>query len=232
MLAQDVARIANLGLPVLCTDTCSVLDIMRDPTRDSARAHERVAAQALLASMTTGPTLIGLVAEQVRREFDDNAPKVEQEATQALLKLRERIVRATDIDKVFGGAGEVDLSHLDDHVPRARAVADQWMAVSATAGQSPEVAGRALARMLAPHTPSKKGKDSMKDCVVIETYLEVIAALRTAGLRSKIVFASSNIDDYANERRGVLNPDLQTEFTPLNIEYAPNLAAAKHWLGI
>jgi hypothetical protein len=41
MSPQDVARIASLGLPVLCTDTCSVLDIMRDPTRDSARAHER-----------------------------------------------------------------------------------------------------------------------------------------------------------------------------------------------
>jgi hypothetical protein len=158
MSPQDVARIANLGLPVLCTDTCSVLDIMRDPTRDSARAHERVAAQALLASMSTGPTLISLVADQVRREFDDNAPKVEQEATQALLKLRERIVRANDIDKVFGGVGEVHLAHLDDHVPRARAVADRWMAVSDTAGQSPEVAGRALARMLAPHTPSKKGQ--------------------------------------------------------------------------
>ncbi|WP_259223612.1 hypothetical protein [Bradyrhizobium japonicum] len=205
---------------------------MRDPTRDSARAHERAAAQALLTSMTAGPTLISVVADQARREFGDNAPKVEQEATQALLKLRERITRANDIDKAFGGVGEVDLTHLDDHVPRARAVADRWMVTSATAGQSGEVAGRALARMLAPHTPSKKGKDSMKDCVVIETYLDVIAALRTAGLRSKIVFASSNIDDYANERRGVLNPDLQAEFVPLNIEYAPNLAAAKHWLGI
>lgn len=232
MSPQDVARVASLGLPVLCTDTCSVLDIMRDPTRDSARARERVAAQALLTSMTVGPALISLVADQVRREFNDNAPKVEQEGKQALLKLRERIVRANEIDKVFGGVGEVDLSHLDDHVPRARAVADQWMATSATAGQSQEVAGRALARMLAPHTPSKKGKDSMKDCVVIETYLEVISALRAAGLKSRIVFASSNIDDFANERRGVLNPDLQAEFAPLNIEYAPNLAAAKHWLGI
>jgi hypothetical protein len=44
---------------------------MRDPTRDSARAHERVAAQALPTSMTVGPTLISLVADQVRREFDD-----------------------------------------------------------------------------------------------------------------------------------------------------------------
>ena len=81
---------------------------------------------------------------------------MEQEATQALLKLRERIVRANDIDKAFGGVREVDLAHLDYHVSRARTVADQWMATSATAGRFPEVAGRALARMLTPNTPFKK----------------------------------------------------------------------------
>jgi hypothetical protein len=72
----------------------------------------------------------------------------------------------------------------------------------------------------------------MKDCVVIETYLDVVSALRVAGLASRIVFASSNTADYANEQHGVLNADLQAEFTPLNIQYAPNLAAAKHWLGL
>ncbi|MCK1695230.1 hypothetical protein [Bradyrhizobium sp. 144] len=231
MTPQEVSHIAGLGLPVLCTDTCSVLDILRDPTRDTARAHERLAAQALLAAMTTGAALVSLVADQVRREFAENIPKVEQEATQALTKLRERVIRANEIDKVFGGAGVVDLSHLDDHVQRARVVADDWMAASNTVGPTPAIADRAFARLMAPRTPGKRGQ-SMKDCVVIETYLEVVSALRVAGLASRIVFASSNTADYANEQRGVLNGDLQAEFTTLNIQYAPNLPAAKYWLGL
>src|SRR2546423_1318450 len=112
MTPQELARIAGLGLPVLCTDTCSVLDIMRDPTRVTARAHERVAAQALLAAMSTGPGLISLIADQMQREFAENAPKVEQEATDALTTLRERIQHANEIDKAFGGAGVVNLAHL------------------------------------------------------------------------------------------------------------------------
>jgi hypothetical protein len=231
MTPQEVARIAGLGLPVLCTDTCSVLDIMRDPTRDTARAHERVAAQALLAAMTTGPQLVGLVADQVRREFAENVPKVEQEAIQALTKLRERIIRANEIDRVFGGTGVVDLSHLNDHVQRTYAMADHWMAASETVRPSPAIADRAFARLMAPHTPGRRGQ-SMKDCVVIETYLEAITALRAAGLTSRIVFASSNTADYANEQRGILNADLQAEFTPINVQYAPNLSAAKHLLGV
>jgi len=231
MTPQEVSRVVGLGLPVLCTDTCAVLDILRDPTRDTARAHERLAAQALLAAMTTGPRLASLVADQVRREFAENLPKVEQEATQALTKLRERVIRTNEIDKVFGGTGVVDLSHLDDHVQRARAVADDWMAASNTVSPSPAIAGRAFARLMEPRTPGKRGQ-SMKDCVVIETYLDVVSALRVAGLASRIVFASSNTADYANERRGVLNADLQAEITTLNIQYAPNLSAAKHWLDL
>lgn len=231
MTLQEVARVAGLGLPVLCPDTCSVLDIMRDPTRDTARTHERVAAQALLVAMSTGPTLIGLIADQVQREFAENLPKVELEATKALSTLRERIMRANEIDKAFGGAGVIDLSHLDDHVQRTRAVVDQWMTASNAVQPSPLIPDRAFARLMAPRTPGKRGQ-SMKDCVVIETYLEVAAALRAAGLRSRIVFASSNTADYADEQRGMLNADLQAEFVALNMSYAPNLAAAKHQLGI
>ena len=72
----------------------------------------------------------------------------------------------------------------------------------------------------------------MKDCVVIETYMDVIAKIRDAGLTSKVVFASSNTKDYMGETGRILNPDLAAEFAKLSIEYAPNLAAARHFLGL
>ena len=40
---MDTAAVADLAKPILCVDTCSLLDIMRDPTRETARAHERQA---------------------------------------------------------------------------------------------------------------------------------------------------------------------------------------------
>jgi hypothetical protein len=97
--------------------------------------------------------------------------------------------------------------------------------------QTTDIASRAFNRVSRAITPARRGKDSMKDCVVIETYLDIIATLRSAGLRTPIVFASSNTKDYAQENSSRLKSDLAAEFTALNIEYAPNLSAAKDLLG-
>ena len=94
------------------------------------------------------------------------------------------------------------------------------------------IASRAFLRLNQARAPARKGKDSMKDCVVIETYLDVAARLRAAGLKSKIVFASSNTKDYTGDTRRALRPDLAEEFALLEMEYAPNLAAARHLLGL
>jgi hypothetical protein len=96
----------------------------------------------------------------------------------------------------------------------------------------PEIASRALLRLNQARTPARKGRDSMKDCVVIETYLDAVGELRAAGLESKIVFVSPNTKDYAGEPGRALKPDLAQEFATLGMEYAPNLAAAKHLLGM
>ena len=66
---------------------------------------------------------------------------------------------------------------------------------------------------------------------MIETYLDVVRQLRNARLAAPIVFVSSNIKDYAEETGVRLRTDLAEEFAALNLEFAPNLAAAKHLLG-
>ncbi len=100
------------------------------------------------------------------------------------------------------------------------------------ASQGPDIPSKALARLNQARTPARKGKDSMKDCVVVETYLDVVGALRAAGHANPIVFASSNLKDYATETRSTLKPDLAAEFAALNFQFAPNFAAAKHMLRI
>jgi hypothetical protein len=66
----------------------------------------------------------------------------------------------------------------------------------------------------------------------VATYLHIVGKLRAAGLKSCVVFVSSNKNDYAAENGSTLKPDLATEFAALGIEYAPNLGAAKHLLGV
>jgi len=227
-----IGGIAALGAPVLCLDTCSVLDIMRDPTRETARAHERMAAIDLLMAIETGTALVSLVADQVRFEFAANAKVVEDEATETLLRLRQQLARIDAIAAVFGPTGRTDLSHWDGHVARSRAIVDRWMAAATPVRESDYIASRALLRLNQARTPARKGRDSMKDCVVIETYLDVVTELRAAGLAARIVFVSSNTKDYMGETGRALNADLAAEFASVDMDYAPNLAAARHLLGL
>src|ERR1017187_5578219 len=118
MRAGGIGEVAALGAPVLCLDTCAVLDIMRDPTRNAVRSHEHAAAIDLLSAMETGTDPVGLVADQVRFEFAANLQTVEDEALESLLQLRRQLARIDAIAAVFGRAGQTDLSHLDGHVAR------------------------------------------------------------------------------------------------------------------
>jgi hypothetical protein len=227
-LSDIVAR----GAPVLCLDTCIILDIMRDPTLDSASSADRVAALTLLSAMATKNNLVGFLAAQVAIEFGEHVKPVEEEAERALSKLRDRLKRLDAINVALGGKGVVDVSHYGDCVSRSKSIAERLIAAAAPVSQSDETTARAFKRLNEARTPASKGKQSMKDCVVIETYLDAVVELRKAGLKSPIVFASSNVKDYAGETGSVLRPDLATEFAALDMEYAPNLSAAKHYLGL
>ena len=72
----------------------------------------------------------------------------------------------------------------------------------------------------------------MKDCVIVECYLEVTGQLRRAGLSAPVVFVSSNTRDYHAPGSSHLAPDIAGDFGALQMEYAPNFGAAKHLLGL
>lgn len=228
----SVPDIVRRGAAVLCLDTCIILDIMRDPTRDNASSADRAAALFLLSAMETKTHLVWLLAEQVSMEFQEHLAPVEEEADKAIKKLCARLRRLDAINAALGGVGTVDTSHYDDYVPRSKAIAERVAQAALPVPQSDEITARAFKRLNEARTPATKGKQSMKDCVVIETYLDVASELRKEGLVSPIVFASSNIKDYAGETGSTLRSDLAAEFAALGMDYAPNLSAAKHFLGL
>jgi hypothetical protein len=227
---MDVLAIASASVPVLCIDTCSILDIMRDPTRDAAKPHDRRAAIDLVSAAESG-RLICLMAEQVAIEFSDHDRPVQEEAERNLKKVREQIERINNLSAVFGSPGNVDFTHLDDHVLRARAVVGRWLAKLDKVVPSSITPAKAFARVNACIAPARRGKESSKDCLVYETYLEAVSALRNVGVTTPIVFLSSNTSEYCTEGR-VLKSEIAAEFGAIKLEYAPNMGAAKYSLGL
>lgn len=227
----DRARLLGSPGPILCVDTCSVLDIFRDPTREIFKADDVQAALKLVDAFADGRAHC-LVAEQVRTEFAEHVDRIQREADQALAGLHRRLAHVHGLASALGATGALNLSALHELTQRGRALSQKLMDGGIALATTEEVVNRAYTRMVEPRTPARRGKDSMKDCVVIETYLDAVAELRAAGHIEPVVFVSSNVTDYTGEGHRKLPADLAAEFARSNIEFAPNLPAAQYFLGV
>lgn len=228
----EVGDLTSVGLPILCVDTCTVLDVIRDITREPMRLSDAQAGLDILLSAETPGKLVVLIADQVTLEMAANGKQVHEEAEAHLTKFAEQAQRIHDIAIAYGATGVMSTSHLKGHASRAQSVLDRWVAVAKQVAQGHGVIGRAFDRVNSARTPARKGKDSMKDCVVVETYLEAAQQLRSAGLTSRIVFASSNTKDYRQPASSHLQADIAADFAARSIEYAPNFGAAKFLLSL
>ena len=220
--------VAAAGLPVVCLDTCCILDVVRSPVRDDVGFNERREALELVRLVETG-SVVSLVAEQVLAEFGDNLSLVETEAECAVRAHADRIHAVDALVGLTGPTVTTGVAHLAEHVARTRAWAERLVQASWVVAPDAGVLPRAFARVMQARTPARRGKDSMKDCVVIETYLAAVAGLRHLGLASPVVFASSNVRDYGE--RGTFRPDLEGEAAAVDLRYMPNLAAARNAVG-
>lgn len=229
--ASDIARLTAGGAPVLMLDTCALLDVVRDVTRKEAKGHLVRAAVSILDAAEQGRLEL-LIADQVRTELNANLQGVQEEASAKLTKFLKQVEEVSDIAAVYGAVGSVAAAHLSDHVVRARAILDRLLPRAMSVSPGPEVAQRAFHRVSHAVLPSRPGKESMKDCHIIETYLETAAQLRQAGFSGHMVFGSSNTDDYHDKGTNRLHQSLAAEFAAFNLEYGSNFGSMRHLLGV
>lgn len=216
-----------MDIPVLCLDTCIVLDILRDPARKDVRVHEHEASLALLSAAQSGTALETLVAEQVSREFLANVQQVQQDATRSIAALTRQVGKLNKLVALYGASRPIDLAHWNGHDLRSRNTAERWLQVGTTVRQTSNTLSNAFLRVNQALTPASRGKQSMKDCVILETYLEHIRSLRAGGRTAPAVFVSSNTKDYAAADKTTIKDDIKDEFQSLGLEYAPNMGAAR-----
>lgn len=112
---QEIASLAALGAPVLCVDTCTVLDVIRDITRETVMPSDVAAGLALLAAAETGSDLVVLMAEQVDLELTTHIEGVEQEASNGLTRFQSQAQRIHDVAVAYGARGLLQVQHIAGH---------------------------------------------------------------------------------------------------------------------
>lgn len=223
-VAEAVRRIVAANAPLLCIDTCSILDLLRDPTRGGFnRQHAQAALHLINRSEEKPPSLTIVLAEQVLRELDDNIAEVHAQAERGIEKLNAALEICDAYGVLPAGGGNAIASNdfctaAENLIQRIRRSAIHLRGSVA----STKLAHR---RVIDARAPAATGKQSMKDCVIIENYLQLVERVRAQGFNQRSVFITSNTNDY---RQGsTLHPDLGGDFQRVGLTFATNYPQAR-----
>ena len=227
--SDAVDRISRCGAPLLCIDACTLLDILRGPMRRSFGTEDAKSVRYFLDLAEEKPKrLTLLVAEQVDRELNDHIDEIQTEGKRAITQLDENIEIAMGTLAAFG----ITLPDAEwrfspfNYDQQMRAVVDRIRTCALVVEAPTGTNDRAIYRIVNHLAPAQRGKEA-KDCVIIETYLQVIEAARCRGFDERVCFISSNTKDYADDRARLPRDNLAEEFKALSVYYATRFATAR-----
>jgi hypothetical protein len=210
----------------LCLDTCVYLDFLDRAFMGKQITNEITRYETLIKNSSFCLVAPAIISDEYKRNVDNVTERKKIEIREIIKKWNglEPVHRAIDplLEGLIlnQGVGERAIDYLKN---KSQDLID-W-AITIESDGNLEI--KAFARMVTTKLPGKRGKNSSGDCLICETILTLTAALRAGGFDKKVVFVSTNKDDFGdNSARmsGKLHPDLLVEFTPLNIDYEPVLA--------
>jgi len=225
-IVAAVAQIRGDDRPVLLLDTCILLDIIRVTMRCLGTDFVQRANQlhGLLTSAPPGCSLV--VASMVHTEWNNNAPRTVNEVRVHLNQIQDQAIHFHEACNALGialGYGPPAYPMVSLHT-RLGDLSRQIIDLAIRLDPDGECSSRAVARVVGNLPPSQQGGE-MKDCVIVEEYLELTRQLRANGFARKCVFCTSNVNDYGNP-----HPYLAPDFATANLIFTSNLIWAMHQL--
>ena len=230
-IQELVAELLSRPRPVLCLDTCDLLDVIRGITPQylpAPRSFYRI-ERALSVDSTTLQVVITYL---VKHEWEQNAEGVRLQEAGNLRTLASQLESIAEA-KSYAGLDPMivpDLggqSLIDGLVNLARRVIDR----AAILQQDRSSIDRALERVMNQRRPSHKNE--IKDSIHLEHYLERARQLRAANYGEPCLFVSSNKADFwAAGGQSRIHPEIEPDFNAAGLTFYPRLEVAVRSLGI
>lgn len=224
-LTEIVDLMVRQPAPVLCLDTCSLLDVWRTLLRIDVQVLD--SAQSVdTAIVTTPPQLWSVIVDQVQVEWDRNLPTVRQEAGTRLRELETALKRVHDVVERMPTLTRPNHTSLNSFLldPFLEGLTKSIFSHSVRLELNESAGAKALKRNLSRCAPAEQG-GSIEDCVIIEHYLGLASALKAREFANPVIFVSSNSNDYG--KPGKLLGSLQAEFDGAGLQFAVHLAHAR-----
>ncbi len=220
----DVLTTANKNILVL--DTCTLLDVIRSPFRDTMPIVEL--ALRMDTELMAGTLPFSLVLPSLfDREWSDNIPTIREELFKALERHRSQSNNFQQLHRhLYGSPLLIPDVTTFAFAERLEQACDRIIAASGVIEHQDQCDLRAMQRVRDKRAPSQKGKQSAKDCQIFEETLELGRQLQARGMVRKVVFASSNETDYG--KTGTPFPDIKADLDAISGEFASSLNYAYH----
>lgn len=222
-----VNEIINHPAPILFIDTCTLLDIIRLPFRQK----KSTTAKAYLDSAENAIQLIKdnklriVILPLILKEFGDNLPGTEDELSRHVKNLSSSLeilysLHSKSHDKLI----VPDLLSFKTELILKK-ICNDLLELGIHVKQNDDTTLRANNRVIMNIPPSRKG--TLKDCIIYEHCLEMAALLRNQGFNEKMVFFTSNTEDFCENKIKAKQP-IHNELSNFNIGLCVNWTWAIH----
>ncbi len=222
---------------VICLDTCAILDILRNPIRETVTVDQLEATLYLLRAIEE-KRILPIVSETVEIEFSQHLSNVVRDTDEGVRSLLE--TSPSQSEKLLRLSRLIGIDTTDSTFIRAQytgrltRVAEKWLSASTVIHESDGVKELAQQRVTNQRKPASKISEADSDCLILENYLAFVRKLRAQPQFDKVtvVFISSNINDFCKLpvvglQPGVLHDDIAPDFQSLDIRYARFMREAR-----
>ncbi len=196
-IADAAAQVLATDVPVLFLDTCSILDVIRAPARGLLKCAE--AATALHAMATDSPPRSRIVVGSfVPTEWASHEQNVLGELNVHLDRMQKQAAHFHSLCTHLGlavsfGAPQYPASGM---AASLHDLSRRLLQAAVVLDRQHDTMSRAYDRVaVTRRRPCRKGGE-LKDCTIFEECLEMCRQLQAGGFTRKMVFCTSNTEDY------------------------------------
>jgi hypothetical protein len=223
-ISDVTAAILKSPATILFLDTCSILDLLRATKR--SQTDLIVVAQKLAGLAGQNPPALHLaITQQVEAEWLRNEAGVLDEIRKDLGDFNLRIIALESACTYLGIKRSRNCRiSVDDVITALVELCKSIISRSFVIENDAECCLLAHRRAVQNIPPSRKGKGS-GDCDIIEHVLGQCRLLRSQGFAEKMIFISSNTNDYLGADHQLL-PELESDFSQTQLTFVRNIGEA------
>lgn len=221
----DSLRTTNAA--ILCPDTCVFLDFVRNYFQTG---YKSLNVLKKLSDLIAQEKALLVIPETIHQEMwhadrgnfekiQNDQRKLIVDALKTLRGFGETFQQATGT--AISLPQEFDESELDKLLDRLRNTIKDLFNRSITLTQTQSVIVSASTRQVERKRPAKANKNSVGDCLIVETLLAFAEGIRGRNVGNPLIFVTSNRDDFSDEDDYKKpHPDLKPDFDRLGIGYS------------